>query len=634
MAYTPSIDDIQEIEQPNQNVPHRTISGNSAAYTPSLADIQDQEQSTALANTVPQHSTLANFGLGALGATRNLLQDVADLPPSIAPSIFPRGQLPAVPQGQGIAYGAGEIAGNVAPFLAGGAALDAGRAALAARNLPLVSQAADWLGGSKLLPTLTRQAMGNFSWGALTNPQDRTMGAVKGATIGAPLSALPFAPAAISKFSAMVKPQPLADQISSQISELGNTQPLVDQIKDQLSNGGNSLEDSGKSLAQNIQNTYANKVADIGSRFNTVLDQVGDNILYPSTSIWSTKAPAGLYQNLPDETKSIFAGDIKKLDKAFSSNPTFENANELQKQLGSEIGALQYRQRISGLDTNQANQLSAYAEARNALKNDMNSFLENNRPDLQNVWNNSIDRWRDEIIPYHVDQNIKDMAQGNLTNPTLSNIVSAFKNPEPEMQQIVNELPDSARNSILYAKLGTTTAQKSADNLIKSFQQLDQQGLGSYAPQSLADQINKLNLSSQIQNNFKHALKTGDPEDLIEASDNLIKSGKGELIPQTLHDQLAALKNKIGGNKVLNAVTGGGIGYGIGHALGIPLSPELLALAGGFIGNKLLPSIYSSPILQLLGRGIAKGTGAAYQPIATGLRANLIPGQQTNIGSQ
>jgi hypothetical protein len=216
-----------------------------------------------------------------------------------------------------------------------------------------------------------------------------------------------------------------------------------------------------------------------------------------------------LYESIPQDAKVGFNGKVKQLDNDFSNNPTFSNAHDLQQQLGNEIGALQYKSQVSGLEEAEQTRLENYSNARSALKNDMNNFLTNTNPDLATQWNNGVDYWRNQVAPFYSDSNIMAMAKGKETNPTISSISSSFKNPNPDIQTVVNSLPDQAKNSLLYAKLGTEGATSSADNLVKYFDKLDEQGMGSYAPQSLQDQINSLRTRIKARNVAQGAAGAG-----------------------------------------------------------------------------------------------------------------------------
>lgn len=119
----------------------------------------------------------ANFITGFGNAVNRPIAQLANL---LAPQSM-QVQVPGEVQGTPGALGG--FTGDLATQLVGAGALNTARAG--AEALPVVGQAAKYLGGQGVLPTAARLGTGYGAYGALMNPEDRLAGAEAGATIGA-----------------------------------------------------------------------------------------------------------------------------------------------------------------------------------------------------------------------------------------------------------------------------------------------------------------------------------------------------------------------------------------------------------------------------------------------------------------
>lgn len=202
MTYIPSLADL----------PPPPNTSSQQGYVPSLSDIQEihaqnvssQQAQPSLVNQMAQ-SAPVQFTLGAGNALRNTGADVlgllgqggqaihnALLPQSLQTHIdFTKGFFAPTSAGQGTytagiiptnAYAAGNVAGNIAPFMGAAKLAEGARAAAAAsQDLPsAVTNAAQWL-NENAFGRLAGRTAGSAAYGAVTNPDNRTMGAAEGA---------------------------------------------------------------------------------------------------------------------------------------------------------------------------------------------------------------------------------------------------------------------------------------------------------------------------------------------------------------------------------------------------------------------------------------------------------------------
>ncbi len=569
MAFNPAftIDDLPtQTPQQAQTLAQPSVQPQTSQFNPAFtaADLNMAQQGAVSSpvQNVPR-GTFSNFGLGALGATRNFLQDVADLPPTIAPSLFPKGQLPQVPQGQGLAYGAGQLVGNIAPFLAGGEALEGLRGLAAGSELPAISQVAQALGGSRFLPTLGRQTIGGATYGAVTNPQDQGMGAATGAGLSAGLATLPGALGLAGKAFKGVQPDPFIDKM---MQDLGN---------------GNTIEGNQQSIAQDIKNAYEARTTEGNALYDSINSAVGDSPIYsrPLAGVGValgqfTKQPLGLYQQLPNSVKNSLSSDASALDKQFTLNPNYSNAKELQKQIGSDFGSLQYRNNTVGLDATGKTDLANHKTAYDAIKRDMSSYLTTLSPDLANQSNIASDYWKDNVVPYKNNSSLYKIATGDETNPT--NLKNIFSSPDADTLKVASDLSSDTHDKIMFNSLGKNPATLTPARILKDYENLSSSGLGSY-------------------------------------------------ITPNLSQQISSLQNRVGLAKLASGAAGG--------AAGMAISPHGGEAIGAVLGTLLSPKAMAGiarniPLISPIARGIGTGIRNLYPYASTAIRATAIPGGQ------
>ncbi len=262
--------------------------------------------------------------------------------------------------------------------------------------------------------------------------------------------------------------------------------------------GGQGLEENSTSLANDIYTASQKAIGNSANKYQPILNEVGNNQIYPSGSI-ERKGIADItgsgalgranskYLNLPSAVTDSFSSDAQDLHNTFYNNPTFNNAKNLSSQLGNGIGQLEKMQAAKTLDTAGVNQLSAYNKAYSAINNDMSSYLQTNRPDLDAAYQDAKTDYKTNVVPYNADPSIRDIASGKTTNP--QNISSIFANPEQSTLKVASDLPPQSINKIIYDKLATPQATRSPEAFNNALNNLDKQGLSSYVQPGLSDQI-------------------------------------------------------------------------------------------------------------------------------------------------
>jgi hypothetical protein len=518
-------------------------------YTPSSADLDqaESELSQKSNSTVPiqqnnaQQSLLSRYMntpgpqavLGAGDSLRNTIASGLNLLPGVNISPVNSGN-------NGMAYNLGSAAGNIGGFMGGGEALDAAR--LASAGLPYIGRAAQALsdipgstGLQSFLPQMARQGIGAGIYGGLATDQNRAANAAQGAGISAGLSALPYGAGKIAQGAQYFMPQKYATNI---INTLGNGQTLSDATKSVLADVKNSYE----TQVENAKNAYDPIFSAVSNRsiyapvkrtltgtpdvaptnistvnrsyspinyplpnnagkdptiFGTVIpnaeEQLGKN-LSSSTISSGIQNPAsfldGAYPNLPKNITDNYTSGLKDLHDNFINNPTFQNAHKLQSELGSVSSQLQSG--VSAPTISTINTAQSLMGARTALKSDINSFLMKQNPDLAQQYQNASENFQQNVVPYRTNPKIYSIATGDTTNVKPNSLANIFAAPDADLHKVISDLPSGSVDKILYTKLGQTVPNKSAQGLLNSYQNLQQQGLGDYVSPQLSAQLGDL----------------------------------------------------------------------------------------------------------------------------------------------
>lgn len=376
---------------------------------------------------------------------------------------------------------------------------------------------------------------------------------------------------------------------------------------------GKTPEQAGKDLATMTSGTY-NAIRNAHEQrynnlFNTPTDDINHFTDKPILVKDTRLADSEYKKNFKDT--SFPDSNIQELHEKFIEDPTIDNAHKLQSELGSEVGYLKSQKLKGNLDGQGKNTLRSYAKARSMLKGDMSSTFKAIDPKLDKEYNLITEDWKNNVEPFHIDKNLKSIAQGQTKNPTSAEITSIFKNPEEHMDKVVSSLPDGAKDKIAYIGMGKQPYQNTPKDVISGMTSLDRKGLGSYVrPQHQEYLANlKSNVSSEKEAQDQYQLRQQLAGQIKEAQDKVnqlrMKSNANALANmekrtneanalvkqkqkeyQTLAEDLAQKKyqKKLDRINALRSLVGGGIGAGIVHALNI--SPE--DMLGSYLGKTLL----------------------------------------------
>jgi|GEM_PF-5489936 hypothetical protein len=265
--------------------------------------------------------------------------------------------------------------------------------------------------------------------------------------------------------------------------------PLSENISKELHEnitGGKDFEQAGKELSQDIKNSYENEVYKHQERYKNIFEFPTENESIATGEPLKVKEiPMYGKDYLENYRDYEFPDkDVQKLHDKYLDNPNIENAHKLQSELGSEIGYMKKQNSNGTLDQSGKNKLKDYVIAQKSLKNSMNSTLNDINPEIAKEYKNVTESWKNNVIPFHSDKDLKSIAEGKTKNPTTAQIISIFKNPEENISSVISKLPEEAKDKIVHIGMGKDIYQNAPKDLLAAEKSLRTKGLSSYvAPQ-------------------------------------------------------------------------------------------------------------------------------------------------------
>lgn len=409
-----------------------------------------------IANSAPVNALLG-FG-NAIGNNIGNIWNKLPGSPKVSPLI----------SSQGNAYDVGNIAGQIAPYLA----LPEAGLGFIGRGISAIPKIGAPIAGS------IGRAIPQIGLAAATSQNPLETAKITG-ELQAALEAAPLGLRGIGQVFNFIKPAEHAKNILNS-----------------LSGGVDSLEENGKILADSIKNAYQSAE----NKGSELYSSIFNNGLVRKSGL--AEQSRGL---IPNNIVKTFDHDINDIYKDYINNPTPETAHLLQSQLGTSIRKIQNDANKGNLSIADRKILQGYKRAQSSVKDIVDQSLQSidNQAgtNFAKQYNDANRNWLTNVIPYTETPAIAQIAKGKITNPR--NITTIFKNPEDNIQKIANELGQESKNRILYDQLGGYKKNKQPEKLLDEFKKLDESGLGSYINPQLANQIEKLQSKIKSRNSAK-----------------------------------------------------------------------------------------------------------------------------------
>lgn len=316
---------------------------------------------------------------------------------------------------------------------------------------------------------IARQAAAGGAYG-LTQSQSPFEGAALGAGIGAASEALPALGRAL---------KPAIQKTLDRINPQKDAESLMDYFSD-----GKSLEQNSKSLAKDIVNAGKNQQSISKSLFEPIEKAVGNNKIY---QYYLNGSKDGEYLKAIEKDPVFMDRDLKTLHKDFVDNPTYKNAHGLQSEYGVQQRAILKQAQTTSLERSDAKNLGA---ARYAINSDINHYFNHSGNSyLQDLYSAAKDHHFKNVVPYK-NKRIAGLAKQLIKNPR--SIGTIFKNPESDVQKVVNDIGPTANRKILYSELGKDANKITAEKMLNRKNNLDQKGLESYLTPAMENQFKSL----------------------------------------------------------------------------------------------------------------------------------------------
>lgn len=264
------------------------------------------------------------------------------------------------------------------------------------------------------------------------------------------------------------------------------------------------LEQLGKEI-KNYRKTgdfdeFSSNVSEI---FNADMSPTQVKNLEHALSI-PTQADSAFFA-LAEKNPKLLSGKTKELFDKFKRRPTLKNADDLQSQLGADMGTFSSRAEKIGLDKGESYELQQLKELRDTLKSEMQGHLERVNPKLAQENKTFSDKYRSNVIPYQEEAATKTIANEpqyiknqRIENPDLpynvtsSQMKAAFAEPSRQAQQIAGDIGEAGRNKILYNLLADETKPEAKGLAHAILQAQQSQGYSKYITPDMVDFANQL----------------------------------------------------------------------------------------------------------------------------------------------
>ncbi len=208
---------------------------------------------------------------------------------------------------------------------------------------------------------------------------------------------------------------------------------------------------------------------------------------------------------LAEKNPKLLSGKTRELFDKFKRRQTLQNADDLQSQLGADMGTFSSRAEKIGLDKGESYELEQLKELRDTLKSEMQGHLERVNPKLAEENKTFSDKYRSNVIPYQEEAATKTIAnepgfikKQRMENPELpynvtsSQMKAAFAEPGRQAQQIAGDIGEAGRNKILYNLLADDTKPEAKGLANAILEAKQSQGYSKYITPEMVDLANQL----------------------------------------------------------------------------------------------------------------------------------------------
>jgi hypothetical protein len=378
-------------------------------------------------------------------------------------------------------------------------------AANAVMKIPAIAHAVSHAGNVIKSAPFLYKVGGNAFLGASMSPNSPVLGSIVGGSIPA-ISRLIKNPAQAGRD--IIESSPVIKKFISKFKPEEHAENIVENIAP----GKPTIHGNAESLANDIRHAHDVRSENASEFLNHALDRAGNEKIYEvADPLISTKMDE--IKNFTGQAEDLKIGDLYD---AFKRNPSFRNAHNLQ----SEIGTMMDSLKSNKMTPEQRMDFGKLKSVRDKLKKDIDSFLSkrdlNSNESISPMYKTGIDLYREHVAPFLGDKKLREIVRGRKS--TVKNIHSIFDTPANKIDKngklnighvnkIIQDLPEEAKNKILYSAMGG--APKDANALLKNISKIENKGFSSYFSPELHEDINLLNKKLKNRKNLGTIGKVG-----------------------------------------------------------------------------------------------------------------------------
>jgi hypothetical protein len=270
-----------------------------------------------------------------------------------------------------------------------------------------------------------------------------------------------------------IRPQKSVDEFMNVLGGGKTAEENITELAKRLHFGRNSASQEALAYKEPVFNALGEEkiVPTITRKSISTLDKAGRP---------TVKRSLGGDYFTQNEAEPFYSGKIKTFHKEFEKNPTLNNSDALQKQIGSRIGELNDAQLKGPLEPIQSDELEALTKARDHLISDQEKFMENQHPMYREQYKIFRDKWKQNVTPYDETPILTQMARrGAQHGFTPGEIKGIFAYPNEKVSRIAKDIGPSGHQNIIYNEI-QEAGKHSPDTLAKALAEAKQFGYQSH----------------------------------------------------------------------------------------------------------------------------------------------------------
>ncbi len=269
---------------------------------------------------------------------------------------------------------------------------------------------------------------------------------------------------------------------------------------------GQDLENVGKSVSQNIKESFNNIQKGFNERYDAIFKHspLANGHIYPSVSPIQGTQRYGNLDKLNLSKDNFTDPDLRKMYEGFVRSPTLSRSHDFQKELGKEIGSLTRNKK--NLDDAARAKLKLYKQTRDAVNQDAYSFLKKENPQMAKEFKQLSEDYKSNYLPYTEKKSLFSIASGTTDNPTLSSLVNIFRNPGKKTNSILSHMPEDFKNKIAHLGLAQEIENVSPSALNKAVFGFGKRGLNSYLSPDIKNELIKMGTKQYLGRGLESAI--------------------------------------------------------------------------------------------------------------------------------